>query len=163
MGMFSECQEALKNALKSAGCKEPYTIKKQMEICAESRVSGVLCEGEAVERTSGKKLYKTEGQGKKRSKDYNREITYTVIIGEYSVENTESIYEKFLQELPAGIYVDGNYVAMEPANAEWLEGKDHILRARVVVQLSVICRGGLYKDSDMLQLKDAEIEVRKGW
>lgn len=162
MGMFSECRTILIDALKIAGCKgEPYTAKKRMEVCAESRISGVLCEGETVERTAEKKRYQVDGQGKRRNKIYRREITYTVIIGEYTLENAEGVYENFLINLPAGIYVDGNYVTMEPADAEWMEEKDHILRAKVVVQLSVVCRGGLYKDSDMLRLQDADIEVKK--
>lgn len=163
MGMFVECQKELIKVLKASGCeKQPFTSKKKMETSAESRISAVLCEEETLERHKGGKVF-TDAGGKKhkRTRVYNRDIAYTVVIGEYSNDRLEEIYEKFLAGFPDGIYVDGNYVAFGLSETEWMAEKDHILHAKVAVQVKVICRGGLYKDTDMVRLKDIGVEVGK--
>ena len=90
MGMFVACQNELIRALKAAGCgKEPYTSRKKLLSTAESRVSAVLCEEEAVERDKQKKAFVgAGGEHLKRSKMYSRDITYLVIIGDYSNEKS---------------------------------------------------------------------------
>lgn len=163
MGMFIECQDEMVRALKAAGCeREPFLSLKNMQLSAESRVSAVLCEEELVERDSGKKVYTAAGGARlKRSRLYSRNITYTVVIGDYEQARAEQIYERFLEKLAAGIYVDGNYVSIEPSEAQWMGEKDHILHAKVAVQLKVVCSGGLYRDSDMGRLKEVEVQVGK--
>lgn len=163
MGMFVACQNELIRALKAAGCgKEPYTSRKKLLSTAESRVSAVLCEEEAVERDKQKKAFVgAGGEHLKRSKMYSRDITYLVIIGDYSNEKIEEIYESFLKELPKGIYVDGNFTSMEPTDADWVGEKDHLLYSKVSVQIKVTCHGGLYKDTDMTRIKDINLNVRK--
>lgn len=164
MGMFTECQGELIRALKAAGCeREPFLSLKNMQLSAESRISAVLCEEELVERDSGKKSYTAAGGERlKRCKLYSRNITYTVIIGNYEQVRAEQTYEKFLEELATGIYVDGNYVAIEPSEAQWMGEKDHILQAKVAVQLKVSCQGGLYQDNRMGKITDVKTEIRKG-
>ena len=164
MGMFTECQEELIRAVKEAGCeKEPFTSKKRMELSAESRISAVLCEEELVERASGKKVYTSaDGARLKRIKLYDRNITYTVVIGDYDQKRAEQTYESFLEGLATGIYVDGNYVALEPSEAQWMGEKDHILHAKVAVQLQVSCQGGLYQDYEMGKITDVNVDIRKG-
>lgn len=161
--MYTACQEALIKVLKAAGCgKEPFISKKRMELSGESRVSAVLCEEDAVERSAGRKFYTAEdGRGHKRKKLYDRNIAFSVVIGDYDFEKAEKTYENFLRELPAGIYADGNYITIEPSNAQWMGEKDHILNAKVAVQLMVNCHGGLYKDSDTVKLKDVEVTTGK--
>ena len=83
------------------------------------------------------------------------------MIGEYTSEAAEAIYEIFLQKLPAGIYVDGNYVSIEPDEAEWMAEKDHILKSKVAVQLLVLCTGGVYMDTDYLQTDKVDIKIGK--
>lgn len=163
MGMFTECQDEMVRVLKVAGCeREPFLSLKNMQLSAESRVSAVLCEEELVERDSGKKVYTATGGARlKRDKLYSRNITFTVVIGDYSQKNAEQTYESFLKELPRGIYVDGNYVSMEPSAAQWMGEKDHVLHAKVAVQLKVVCSGGLYRDSDMGKLKEVEVQIGK--
>ena len=163
MGMYTECQKELIRALMAAGCeKQPFTSKKRMESSGESRISGVLCEEEQLERCKEKRIFADqEGRKHKRVKLYNRDITYTVIIGEYSNDKLEEVYEKFIIEVPKGIYIDGNYVTFELSDAAWMDEKDHILRAKVTVQIKVTCHGGLYKDTDMARLNDIDIDVRK--
>lgn len=162
MGMYVECQNKLMETLKAAGCEKPFTSKKRLEISSESRISAVLCEEETLERQKGKKVFAdAEGKNHKRTRLYKRDITFTVIIGEYTNEKLEETYERFLQMFPDGIYVDGNYVKFELSEADWMAEKDHILHAKVVVQIKITCHGGLYKDTDMLRLKDIDVEVRK--
>lgn len=161
--MYVACQEELIRSLKAAGCvKEPFTSKKKLEVCMESRISAVLCEEDAVERTVSRKFYAApDGKGHKRTKLYNRNITFSIVIGDYDFQKAEKTYERFLQELAHGIYVDGNYVEIEPADAQWMGEKDHILYSKVAVQLKVTCRGGLYRDTDTMQLKEVEIITEK--
>ena len=163
MGMYLECQNELIRALKAAGCsKDPYTSRKKLLATAESRVSAVLCEEETVERSKGKKLFTSaDGERLKRSMLYSRDISFLVIIGDYNYEKIEKIYESFLKEIPRGIYVDGNYVSMDPTDADWVGEKDHLLYSKVSVQVKITCHGGLYRDTDMAQIKDVDLEVRK--
>lgn len=163
MGMYVACQEKLIETLRAAGCeKQPFTSLKKMAVSSESRISAVLCEEETVEKQKGKKMYTdSDGRHRKRSLVYSRDITFTVVIGDYSNEKVEETYERFLRELPDGIYVDGNYVSIEPADTSWMGEKDHILYAKVSAQMKIVCHGGLYKDTDMIQLKDVDVDVRK--
>lgn len=164
MGMYTDCQDEIIRALKAAGCAgKPFTSKKLLTASSESHVSAVLCEDDRVERASGKKTYTAQdGRTLKRSRRFDRDITYTVIIGDYQQKKAEETWEKFLLELAAGIYVDGNYVSINPEDAQWMGEKDHILFARVAVQAKIVCHGGLYLDTDMTKLKEIETEVRKG-
>lgn len=162
--MYVACQTELIRTLKAAGCeKKTFTSKKMLLASSESRLSAVLSEEEAIERYKGKKFYTdSEGKSRKRKKLYNRDITYMVVIGDYTYEKLEETYEKFLQELQEGIDVDGNYVSIEPVDAQWMGEKDHILYAKVAVEMKIVCRGGLYKDTEMLQLQDIDVDVKKG-
>lgn len=162
--MFTECQEELVRTLKAAGYeKTPFLSLKLMQLSGESRISAVLCEEELVERDSGKKLYTAaDGTRLKRNKLYSRNITFTVIIGDYDQKKAEQTFESFLEHLPRGIYVEGNYVAIDPSEAQWMGEKDHILHAKVAVQLKITCQGGLYQDNEMGKVVDVNAEVRKG-
>lgn len=163
MGMFVECQNELIKALKAAGVsKEPFISRKKLVSTAESKVSAVLCEEETVERDRQSKIYTGEnGTHLKRSRIYKREITFLVIIGDYTNDAIEQVYEKFLQVLPKGIYVDGNYTSIAATDTDWVGEKDHVLYAKVSVQIKVTCSGGLYKDTGMAQIKDVDLKIRK--
>lgn len=164
MGMYTECQEELIRALKAAGCeREPFLSLKRMANSAESRISAVLYEDEQLERSTGKRFFTAEdGRNMRRTKLFSRDITYTVIIGDFTQESAEETYEKFLLKLKKGIYVSGDYVSIDPAEAQWMNEKDHILHAKVAVQIKVLCHGGLYQNTDMARLQDVEVEVQKG-
>lgn len=163
MGMYTQCQAELVRVLKEAGCgREPYTSRKKLVSTSESRVSAVLCEDETVERDRQRKVYTGEdGARLKRSRLYKREITFLVIIGDYTNEKLEEVYEKFLEGLPRGIYVDGNYTSIEPTDTDWVGEKDHILYSKVSVQVKITCSGGMYRDTGMARIRDMEMEVRK--
>lgn len=163
MGMYTECQGELIRALKAAGCeKAPFLSVKRMKNSAESRISAVLCEDDTVERASGKRFFKKDGKPTRRTKLFDRIIVYSVVIGDFTQEKAEDTYEKFLLQVKKGIYVDGNYVAIEPSDAQWMGEKDHILSAKIAIQVKVICTGGLYQDTDMARLEDVNMTVEKG-
>lgn len=88
MGMYTECQEELIRALKAAGCeREPFLSLKRMANSAESRISAVLCEDDQLERSTGKRFFTAEdGRNMRRTKLFSRDITYTVIIGDFTQE-----------------------------------------------------------------------------
>lgn len=163
MGMYTECQAELIRALKAAGCeKEPFLSMKRMKNSAESRISAVLCEDDTVERASGKRFFEKNGVSTRRTKLFDRNITYTVVIGDFSQEKAEDTYERFLLNVNKGIYVDGNYISIDPSDAQWMGEKDHILNANIAIQVKVTCTGGLYQDTDMVRLEDVDLTVEKG-
>lgn len=163
MGMYVACQKELIRALQAAGCvKQPFTSMKKLLASSESRLSAVLSEDEAVERQNVRKFF-TDNNGKrlKRTKLFSRDITFTVVIGDYNNEAVEETYEKFLKELAEGIYLDGNYISIEPTDTEWNGEKDHLLYSKVSAQIKITCHGGIYRDTDMIQVKDIDVDVRK--
>lgn len=100
------------------------------------------------------------GKHKRRQK-FDRSLTFSVVIGEYSIEKVQELYDKFLENIPDGIYVDGNYVYMEPTVADWMDDEDTIIRAKCAVQVKVVCRGGVYKDTDYAKADIVDVAVSK--
>ncbi|CAH8248798.1 hypothetical protein WJ0W_006768 [Paenibacillus melissococcoides] len=88
----------------------------------------------------------------KRRKMFERETTFVVVIGEYSQEQADAIFEAFLALLDPGILIDGNYTALEVEEADWVDKEDSILQAKIAVQLKVTFRGGVYKDTDFAKV-----------
>ena len=88
-------------------------------------------------------------------------MTFSIVIGEYSIDKVQEIYDAFIKELPAGIYVKGNYVDIEPKQADWLDDEDSILKAKCAVQLKVVCTGGVYNDIEFTTANDVEIKIKK--
>ena len=161
--MIKECRNILKETLKAAGIRNKlYTSQKYLSLEQESHVGAVLFEKESLQKDPQNRVYTGEdGRKRKRKRVFSRVATFNIVIGEYTVEAAETIYESFLEQLPAGIYIDGNYVSIEPDEAEWMDEKDHILKSKVAVQLLVFCNGGVYKDTDYLQTDKVNIQVRK--
>lgn len=161
--MITECRNLLIETLKAAGIRnKPYTSQKVLSLAQESHVGAVLFEKESLQKDPQSRVYTTEEGGKrKRKRVFTRIVSFTVVIGEYTSEAAEAIYEIFLKKLPAGIYVEGNYVSIEPDEAEWMAEKDHILKSKVAVQLLVLCTGGVYMDTDYLQTDKVDIKIGK--
>lgn len=161
MGLYSECKKHLIDKLKEAGVKsKPYTTQKALVKSLESHVSAVIFESEKPSRNGSKKLYRDqEGAKKKRRKIFDRPITFTVTIGDYTDDAVEAIYEAFLEKLERGIWVDGNFVPIEVDGADWVDKEDSILKAQVAVQVAVTFQGGLYRDTDFGPLTHVEIET----
>lgn len=160
MSLYAESKAYLLAKLKEAGLKsKPYTTIKGLEKSQESHVGAVIFEKEAISRNGSKKLYKDqEGAQKKRRKVFNRNLTFTVTIGDYTDDAVETMFEKFLASLDRGIWVNGDFVPLEAEGADWVNKDDSILKAQVAVQVAITFEGGLYRDTDFGPLTRVEIE-----
>lgn len=141
--------------------KRIFTSRKLLSLCNESRVGGILFEGDELKSNPSKRIYASEDGRRKRRKKYDREVSFTVVIGEYDITKVQELYDTFLRELPTGIYVDGNYVGIEPTEAEWFDDEDTILKAKAAVQVKIVCKGGVYKDTEFGHISDVEINALK--
>lgn len=161
MSLYTESKAYLLAKLKEAGLKtKPYTTIKGLEKSQESHVGAVIFEKEDISRNGSKKLYKDqEGAQKKRRKVFNRKLTFTVTIGDYTDDAVETMFEKFLASLDRGIWVDGDFVPLEAEGADWVNKDDSILKAQVAVQVAITFEGGLYKDTGFAPLTHIEIEA----
>lgn len=161
MSLYAESKAYLLAKLKEAGLKsKPYTTIKGLEKSQESHVGAVIFEKEVISRNGSKKLYKDqEGAQKKRRKVFNRNLTFTVTIGDYTDDAVEAMFEKFLESLDPGIWVNGNFTPLEVEGADWVNKDDSILKAQVAVQVAITFEGGLYKDTGFAPLTHVEIEA----
>ena len=161
MSLYAESKAYLLAKLKEAGLKsKPYTTMKGLEKSQESHVGAVIFEKETLSRNGSKKLYKDqEGAQKKRRKVFNRNLTFTVTIGDYTDDAVEAMFEKFLESLDPGIWVNGNFTPLEVEGADWVNKDDSILKAQVAVQVAITFEGGLYRDTGFAPLTHIEIET----
>ena len=161
MSLYTESKAYLLVKLKEAGLKtKPYTTIKGLEKSQESHIGAVIFEKESISRNGSKKLYKDqEGAQKKRRKVFDRKLTFTVTIGDYTDDAVETMFEKFLASLDRGIWVDGDFVPLEAEGADWVNKDDSILKAQVAVQVAITFEGGLYKDTGFAPLTHIEIET----
>ena len=159
MSLYAESKAYLLAKLKEAGVKsKPYTAMKRLEKSQESHVSAVIFDKEAIARNGSKKIYRDQqGAQKKRRKVFNRNLTFTVTIGDYTDDAVEAMFEKFLASLDRGIYVNGDFAPVEVEGADWVNKDDSILKAQVAVQVAITFQGGLYKDTDFGPLTHVEI------
>ena len=158
--LYSDAKQYLLDKLKAAGLRsKPYTTQKALEKSQESHIGAVLFDNEELARNGTKRTYRDETDAKKkRRKVFDRTLTFTVIIGDYTDEAVETMFERFLGSLDQGIYVDGNYVPIEPGAADWVSKDDSILKAQVAVQVSIEFHGGLYVDTGYVKIAGVEIE-----
>ena len=86
--LYKQSKEYLLEKLKEAGLKsKPYTTQKGLEKSQESHIGAVLFESETLLRNGSKTRYRDqEGAQKKRRKVFDRALTFTVIIGDYTDE-----------------------------------------------------------------------------
>lgn len=132
---------------------------KRLQLCQESHVGAVIFAEESLKHDGSKRRFQDELQKKhKRRKVFHRSISFHVIIGDYSVEEVEATYEKFIANIPNGIYVEGNFVAIDPESADWLTNEDSILRSKMAVELTIRFDGGVYKDTDFAKLKNYAVD-----
>ena len=84
--LYEQSKKYLLEKLKAAGLKsKPYTTQKGLEKSQESHIGAVLFESEALLRNGSKTRYRDqEGAQKKRRKVFDRALTFTVIIGDYT-------------------------------------------------------------------------------
>lgn len=160
--MFAECQQFLKEAMKEAGIRTlPITTMKQLKLCADSHIGAILFEEETLTRSGSKRIYRNErGDQQKRRKVFDRSMTFDVIIGEYTAEKAEEIYERFLRTVERGLYIDGNFTGAEIEGADWVEKEDSILKAKVAVQVKVRFDGGVYRDTGYIDISEKDLGVQ---
>lgn len=161
--MYTESKQYLVQKLKEAGLKSnPYTSEKALEKSQESHIGAVLFESEAILRNGSKTHYKDQqGAQKKRRKVFDRGLTFTVIIGDYSDEAVEAMFERFLGSLDEGIDINGDFVPIEVEGADWVDKDDSILKAKVAVQIKITFNGGLYRDTGFAKLSELETSVER--
>lgn len=162
--LYTQAKQYLLDKLKAAGLRSrPYTTQKSLEKSQESHIGAVLFDQEAYTRNGSKKRFKNEkGEQHKRRKVFDRALTFTVTIGDYTDDAVETMFERFIAGLDSGIYVDGNYVPIEVDRADWVDRDDSILKAQVAVQVRITFQGGVYKDTDYGPLTHVEVvEIEK--
>jgi len=157
--LYAECKQYLVDKLKQAGIKTRiYTSEKLLEKCSESHVGAVLFEREANARNGSKKRFRDQrGALHKRRRVFDRDITFSVVIGDYSDDAAETVFERFLASLDAGLYVDGNFTEIEVVSSDWVDTEDSVLRAKVAVQTVITFHGGLYRDTDYAPLRHVAV------
>lgn len=160
--LYTRARDYLIQRLKEAGLKtRPYTTMKSLEKSQESHVGAVLFDSETVAVNGSKTYYKDqEGAQRKRRKLYDRDLAFTVVIGDYSAEAAEGMYERFLSGLDRGLDDgEGNFVPIEPEGAIWAGKDDSILRAAVAVQVRIRFLGGVYRDEGTKKVAGLEAET----
>lgn len=159
--MFVQCQQFLKDALKEAGIHTPpITSLKKLTLYTDSHVGAILFNQETLNRSGSKRIFRNErGDQQKRRKVYDRSMTFDVIIGEYTAEKAEAIYERFLNTVERGLYIAGNFTAAEIEGADWVEKDDSILKAQVAVQVKIRFDGGVYRDTDYIDASNKELGI----
>ena len=126
-------------------------------------MGAVLFESEALSRNHSKTYFADqEGVKKKRRKIFDRKLTFSVVIGGYTDDEVEELFERFLASLDRGIYVGGNFVPVEAGEADWVNKDDSILKAQVAVEVRITFDGGLYKDTGFGRLSRVEVEAEDG-
>lgn len=156
---YTESKQYLIDKLKAAGIKsKPFTTEKALEKSQESHIGAVLFERETFTRNGSKKRYRDEeGTLHKRRKIMERATTFGVIIGGYTDDEVEEIFDRFVASLDRGIYIDGNFVPIEIEGADWVDKDDSLLKAQVAVQVMITFNGGVYRDTGFAPLTDVRV------
>lgn len=159
--LYQESKQYLLGKLRDAGLKsKPYTTLKALEKSQESHIGAVLFDSEAVRRNGSKTFYKDQkGAQTKRRKVFDRDLAFTVVIGDYTDDAVEGLYKAFMELLDRGIYVDGNFVPIEVEGADWVDKDDSILKAQVSVQVKITFHGGFYRDTGFAPINKVEVEA----
>jgi len=157
--MYSQAQAYLVLKLKEAGLKtKPHTTKKSIERSPESHVGAVLFGSETFLRNGSKTYFKDQAGAKnKRRKVFDRTLTFSVIIGDYTADAVEIMLEKLISGLDRGIWVSGDFVPIEVDDAEWAYDDDSTLKAKVAVEVKIRFEGGIYKDTGTGTITRVEI------
>ncbi len=144
-------KEYLEAALKEGGMTgRIYASVKELKHAQGTNYGAVLRGKDKPTRSKSKKYYKDEeDRSMLRHKPYDMETTYNVVIAAATEEKAEEVLEGFLKAVGRGYYDDGgNWVAVEPEETDWVDEDDSVMKAKVAVQVAVICRYGLYIDTE---------------
>ena len=102
--LYTQAKAYLVEKLKEAGLKtKPYTTMKSLSRSLESHVGAVLPGTEMIARNGSKTIYQDqEGAQHKRRKLFDRNVTFQVVLGDYTDDKVEAMLEKFLAALDQG-------------------------------------------------------------
>lgn len=160
--MFTECRNYLTQKLQQVGTAKPYTTMKRLSLARDSHISAVLFGKDTFSRNGSKTIYRDEaGNRHKRRKVFDRGLSFSVVIGDYSEDAVETTLEAFLTALDDGLDVNGNYTPIDVEEAEWVDKDDSILQSKLAVNIKVTFNGGVYRDTDFAKVADAEIQAEK--
>ena len=87
----------------------------------------------------------------------NRIIAETIGVENYTDDEVEEIFDRFVASLDRGIYIDGNFVPIEIEGADWVDKDDSLLKAQVAVQVMITFNGGVYRDTGFAPLTDVRV------
>ena len=142
---------------------EPITSLKKLQLYRNSHVGAVLFDEETLERDGSEASVLRHGRKPKtRTCLFKRNVVFDVVIGEFNAEKLDAIYQRFLEILGKGLYINGDFVYVEPSEAEWAEDEDSILAAKIAVKIRVTFSGGVYADTPRQSLKDKELDIDHG-
>lgn len=157
--MIAQYKDYLIKKIQDAGIKgKIYTSLKELKASQESHIGAVLFETDKFERSGSKKVFRDDTGKKKRIKVFDRKTYFSITIGEYKQDKCEEIFERFMTLLDTGIVINENYIPIEIENADWVDEKDSILKAKIAVQVLIRFDGGIYKDVSFAKLNDIDIE-----
>lgn len=164
--MFTQCKQYLVDTLKNAGIQSGIiTSFKLLSTTQESHIGAVIFESETLSKSGTKTIFTDVGGDKhKRRKIFDRDIIFSVIIGDYSQEKVEEMYSKFFILLDDGLLIDGNYTSIELSDVEWVAEADSILNAKMTVQIKVQFSGGVYKDTGYKKMTvvNTTVDIERG-
>lgn len=141
-------KEYLKRCLVKAGIRnEIVTNWKNLQLKMDSHIGAILREGQTITRNGSKRNF-TDQDGVRcvRTKVYDVDTVFKVVIGEYSEETCETIFRQFLSALGDGIRIESNYVGIEIGQVEWVEKEDSVLKSNIACQITITFHGGIYTD-----------------
>ncbi len=158
--MYMECRQYLIDSLKAAGIKTNiYTELKKLKLSGESHIGAVLFNDEKFEKDGSKTIYRDDEDKKhKRVRSFRRHMSFVVVIGEYTTDAVEVIFDSFLENLKDGLYVNGNYITIDIEESDWMTKEDSILKAQISVQFLVTFNGGIYRNTDYAPLSKYQID-----
>lgn len=148
--MYSFCKNHLIEKLEAAGMQSPVkTSMTQLAACRDSHVSAVLPKSDSFLKTKEVTHFKdVNGCNMQRTKRMQRDLVFSVVIGDYEDDTCEHIFLSFISKLDDGITLDGNYIPIEivEGSVDWVDEADSILLSKMAVKFDVKFSGGIYVD-----------------
>ena len=97
--LYTQAKAYLVGKLKEAGLKtKPYTTMKSLSRSLESHVGAVLPGTEMIARNGSKTIYQDqEGAQHKRRKLFDRNVTFQVVLGDYTDDKVEAMGSKWTE------------------------------------------------------------------
>lgn len=158
--MVLECREYLIDLLKKSGVRTNIiTNWKRLQLNQEAHLGAVCFQSDEFSRDGSKKYFEEDGKRKIRTKKFQRETVFSIVIGEYTMEKCEAIFESFMKYIDKGIYLDGNYVEIETFEMDWVDKEETTLKSSMAANFKVKFIGGMYEDKVLSDIPEIEINV----